>query len=392
MDNTSLITGLKISSLAELSTELINLKRSASLSVQEVIEGQLFLIQFIQAPILVDKSIDTLILHLKMALSTAQTEFEKENIRIQFALLIQSLTLYLKLKSDYDIEGWKKTQVSLLDSVVSIIQNCFQRVMSFVKGTMSVAVDLAISSGTIALGSNELMSGVAQNIRNILQSQRPQPEKKTGLFARYRQNREARRMIEAIKEEYEENIFAIVEKLLKYRKIIGPSIIITGIVEPEIEKYGNHVKKGYASELDWLHLKHNSSVYDSRNDKFRYNWDEWVNENWDEWVYRERKKNSLIVAAAVPVVSLSIALVRLIFNISITSGWFGYQMLYTLVLLIGGLTIFFFYLSIKVYSKFKEDRRKFLQAKKELDDEWQGKFLRYEQMKQDAAYFNDLQP
>lgn len=289
----------KLNTLDEVSNTLLVLQRNASECVKEVISAQLHLIQLIQIPSLIDNAMDTLVLHLKLALENTSTEVEKMNVRTNFSLIVQELKMYLDLKAQYDIDQWRNAGSDLLDSTVKLMVNVTNRIFSFARNTAAAALDAVAGAAQIAGGADPfpIVGNLASDIRNNLIRQGP--DIPTGFLKNLRRWFVAGGKIKEIEQKRKAILIDMTEKLVKYRKIIGPSIVIAGIVDQGITEIRKVIEANYPEKYSDLVFNGGICVG--------------------------------IGAAGAYVVSLIVSLFRLWLESDKLDGWFGRQMLFTLL-------------------------------------------------------------
>lgn len=286
----------QLNTLEDVSNTLLVLQRNASECVKEVISAQLHLIQLIQIPSLIDNTMDTLILHLKSALVNSNTESEKMDVRTNFSLIVQELNMFLDLKAQYEIDQWNKAGSDLLDSTVHMMVNITSRIISATR----IALDAAVGYEKIKRGADPIpiYENLASDIKDNLLRQGPTVP--TGFLSNLRRWWKADDEIMKIERKRKAILIDMTVKLLKYRKIIGPSIIIAGIVDQGIGEMRKDIDRCYPEKF--VDLFSNSAVI-----------------------------GAIIGFVGSYVVSLIVSLFRLLLESYKWDDWFWMQMLVTLI-------------------------------------------------------------
>lgn len=287
----------KINTLEDVSNTLLSLQNNVSESVKQVISAQLHLIQVIQTPSLAGKAIDTLILHLKLSLDNAHSHQEKEAIRTNFALVVQELHMFLELQSQWEMDQWANSGRDLLDATVKLVVNVTKQIISFAKNAVCIGLDAVIGVAQIERGADPLpiIGNLASDIKRSLKKQAP--EQPTGFFSKLGRWLVSDSAMEQIKANHIMTIDNMTKKLVKYRKLIGPSIVIAGVVEDNISEISQWNEERFATFGDLFKVSNDGiTVY-------------------------------ITTVLGCFILSLVVSLFRLGCD---NDGWFGRQMLFTL--------------------------------------------------------------
>ena len=210
----------EINSFGQMNSWLSSLEVGASISVQEAIKAQMQVLSYIQSRVLVDTTLDTIILHLKKSLKYSQNDLEREKIRESFSLMIQSYIFFIDARLQYEINENKKEARELACQAGEI----------FIKSTAEIAM-MAATGGASAIKTSTIVANLSNNFLKDAQD---------NIFQKTWKWLSKKRRIEEKQEEFFKILHTIFKKLYKYHRLIGKSILISGLIErytPEIRSY-----------------------------------------------------------------------------------------------------------------------------------------------------------
>lgn len=209
-----------ISSLDDMSLWLENLSQDSPITVKSALESQLEIIRYIKSPTLIDTTFDTLILNLKKSLSLTDSEDMKNEIRERFTLMMQNYIFFLDARLQTSLSSKNKESKALLNTAGEML--C--------KSVISTAT-LAIPGGQLA----SIASGII--IKNVFSSDSKDFTQFFNIFKLFQNKQEE---IETKKNEFYTTIKNIILKFDKYHELIGPSILINGIIERYAEPVSDY--------------------------------------------------------------------------------------------------------------------------------------------------------
>lgn len=219
----------EISSLSEMSSYLEKLQRESSGAVAEAVNAQLAVVRFVQSPTLNDTLLDTLLMGLETAISYSQTEEDKAIYRRHFALMIQNYVFFLDAKIQYEVEQHQEEAYRLLDHAGEMLS----------KSVVKLA-ELYATKGTSAL-----KVGMANLVVKNVFAQENEKEKKS-FFKKFFDWYNKKVRISKKKDVFYDTLERIYFKFDEYSELIGPSILIKGLLERYIVEMAN---KKYDSEI-----------------------------------------------------------------------------------------------------------------------------------------------
>lgn len=221
---------LEIKSLDGMTNWLQSLQSGASQSVQSALQAQMQVIQFVQAPTLIDTTIDTLVLYLKKSLDSESLPERKEQLSQSFSLMIQNYVFFLDARLQMEIKNHNDEAMHLCDMAGEMLS----------QSVVNVAT-LAIPGGAISKVSRVV-------VRNVF-SQDNNEEGFTGFISKvvkwFTFDEEGKL------DDFYRTIYSIISKLDRYCQIIGPSMLISSMIErytPELVDFefsqtSNHTYK-----------------------------------------------------------------------------------------------------------------------------------------------------
>lgn len=270
-------------SIENLNSLLSNLKDNAPISIQEAISAQIQVITYIQSPTLIDTNFSTFFQHLKKSLKYSSSEIEKDSIRESFALMIQNYVFIMDARLQYEINENKEEAIKLLKSAGESLINSVTNI------TM-----VAVTGGNVMT----IKRAVETLVKDLIN-----PD--SNLFKRLWNWIINKRIIKEKKREFLETLWRIYQKLDKYHKLIGPSIIINSLINC------------YKDEVCcYLCEKEQENVDHYRSQKFNWSLLGWI----------------CLGSFVGVIISLVVALIRwpIIALTTETNDWFKTQMYWTL--------------------------------------------------------------
>lgn len=196
-----------ISSMEEMQAFLAELERncvSTAITAKTAIQSQMLVINNIQSPTLVDTAFDTLILNLRKSLKAAD-DLEKEELREVYCLMIQNYVFFMDAKYQAKVKANREESRALLEQA---------------------GLQLSRSVGQVACLATGAPSGgvVIGNIFDEGAEQTTLWSKVVKWWNKAADTREA-------EDNFNKSLFAIIKKLDKYHEVIGPSMLIAGLID-----------------------------------------------------------------------------------------------------------------------------------------------------------------
>ena len=197
---------VQINSLKEMEVFLEGLEKNASKSIESALKAQLVVVKYVNSSELFGTTIDTLFKYLKKSQKTAKTEDEKIEIREKGSILIQNYVFFMQAKLKYAIEDNKKESEEIFKEAGNMLS----------KSVIDIGMGVASGGSTTVTVAANLFSN---------------PQEKMNLFKRIVNFLNQKEINEKKEEEFYENLSILFEKLEKYKKTIGKSDIISGMIE-----------------------------------------------------------------------------------------------------------------------------------------------------------------
>ena len=223
---------VQINSLKEMEVFLEGLEKNASKSIESALKAQLVVVKYVNSSELFGTTIDTLFKYLKKSQKTAKTEDEKIEIREKGSILIQNYVFFMQAKLKYAIEDNKKESEEIFKEA----------------GNMLSKSVIDIGMGVVTGGSTSV--AIAANLFS-------NPQEKMSLFKRLINFLNQKEKNKEKEENFYENLSILFKKLEKYKKTIGKSDIISGMVE----NYKEYVVEQETSDLRFS-ADHHSNLKD----------------------------------------------------------------------------------------------------------------------------------
>lgn len=212
--------GVVLDSASSIQNWLTSVRPEVSPAIAEAIQGQLYVLSFVQTPTMAGMAVDNLIFCLDKSLKKASYEEEKAFIRETFCSMIQNLMFIGDARLAYAIEKNREEAGALLIQAGDILNS-----------TIS-----AIASSVSAPGA------AIPQIANIFENQ----VAKEGFFKKIGSWISKKKEIESKKADYYLTISNMFKVLDRYSSLIGPSILICGM----LERYRPAVISYYREQLE----------------------------------------------------------------------------------------------------------------------------------------------
>lgn len=247
--NSNITISTKISNIEEMKGFLNLIESQASSSLQAMIQAQTTVIKYIQAPTLIDSSLDTMILSLRESLSVCEDENQKTEYRKLFHRIIANYIFFIDARFKVEIENDKEEGMQLLSAAGNALS---QNIIS---------VASMVLSGPIGVSALSKMT-----VNNLFDS-----NKESLLATTFKWFNAEKRINEKTKDFYD-SLLAIIKKLDKYQPAIGKSMLIYGAIERYAKAITGYIMnsniKKIESEIEQIEniLKCNQSVKDLAND------------------------------------------------------------------------------------------------------------------------------
>lgn len=196
-----------ISTMEDMQSFLSELERncvSTAVTAKAAIQSQLLVINSIQSPTLVDTAFDTLVLNLRKTLKAAD-ELEREEIRETYALMIQNYVFFMDAKYQAKVKADKEATRALLEQA---------------------GAQLSRSVGQVACIATGIPCGGLE-IENVFDEE----QEHMSLFSRILRWWNKEQDMAESEDAFMKSMYNIIRKLDKYHDVIGPSMLIAGIVD-----------------------------------------------------------------------------------------------------------------------------------------------------------------
>ena len=216
-----------LDSASSMKNWLMTVRPNVSPALAETIKGQLYVLSFVQSPAMTGMAVDNLIVCLDKSLKAAADESEKTFTRETFCSMIQNMMFLEDARLTYAINKNKEEAGALLTQAGELLD-----------------------STMMAIASTVVTSGAAlPSVMNIFAEQVGQSGffKKLGSWVAHKKEEESK------KADYYANIVNMYKTLDRYSPLIGPSILICGM----LERYRPMVVSYYHEQID-REFKHQS--------------------------------------------------------------------------------------------------------------------------------------
>ena len=214
----------EIDSIDSLNSYLETLQVSASPVVMKVLQSQMQVLKYVQSPTMTLMAVDNVMQCLYNALKTAEDD-KKELLRECFASLLQSFIFVTEARLRYEIDSNREEAIRLLADAGDLL-------MSTVNTTAMMLTP--ISAGAKAVTA-------LPKIVNVLANQNEQ----SNFLGRLIMAKGKRALIEEKKADFDKTLNYIFDTLDKYAELIGPSILLHGM----LKRYADGLLERYKIEL-----------------------------------------------------------------------------------------------------------------------------------------------
>lgn len=216
-----------IDSIDSLGDYLQGLQEGASPAILMALQSQLQLLKHVKSPTMSMMAIDNIMVCLYKSLKSAENTQLKEELREIFASLLQSFIFVLESQLKYEIDSNKEESVRLLAEAGDML-------MSSVSAVGSIAIPAAAAAKGVKIGA------ALPKMVNVLASSNEQGS----FLSRLILVRGRKDIIEEKKREFDRTLNFIFETLDKYATLIGPSIVLHGM----LNRYAHGLIERYSME------------------------------------------------------------------------------------------------------------------------------------------------
>lgn len=213
-----------IDSVESLDNYLQGLQEGASPAVLMALQSQLHLLKHVKSPTMSMMAIDNIMVCLYKSLKAAESKQAKEELREVFASLLQSFIFVSEAQLKYEVDSNKEESVRLLAEAGDML-------MSSVSAVSSIAIP-AVAGVKVGKALPKMV--------NILASNSAQGS----FFSRLILVKGRKDIIEEKKREFDKTLNFIFETLDKYAELIGPSILLYGM----LNRYAHGLVERYSME------------------------------------------------------------------------------------------------------------------------------------------------
>lgn len=213
-----------IDSVESLDNYLQGLQEGASPAVLMALQSQLQLLKHVKSPTMSMMAIDNIMVCLYKSLKAAESTQAKEELREVFASLLQSFIFVSEAQLKYEVDSNKEESVRLLAEA----------------GDMLMSSVSAVSSIAIPAVAGVKVGKTLPKMVNILASNSAQGS----FFSRLILVKGRKDIIEEKKREFDKTLNFIFETLDKYAELIGPSILLYGM----LNRYAHGLVERYSME------------------------------------------------------------------------------------------------------------------------------------------------
>ncbi len=184
-------------------------------SAMQALQSQIQVLNFVKSPALTGMAVDTMVMCLYKAIQSAVNDSERDAVRESFALMIQSFMFFNEAQLQYEINSNKEEGIQLLSQAGDILS----------KSVVSVASLVATGGATAASVGNVV-------VKNVFAKQNGQQNFFGKLISFIG---DKKRVEEKKKQHFDtlKNTFTIFDR---YAEMIGPSIVLHGMLERYGEK------------------------------------------------------------------------------------------------------------------------------------------------------------
>ena len=211
---------------------LLDVQPGVPPAIAEAIKGQLYVLSFVQSPAMTGMAVDNLIFCLDKSIKTAVDDNQKTFIRETFCSMIQNMMFIMDARLTYAINKSREEAGALLTQAGEILDSTITAIASSV-----VTPEMAIPK-----------------VANIFAEQ----VAKEGFFKKIGAWIGQKKELESKKTEYYTTISNLFKTLDRYSSLIGPSILICGMLEryrPMVlayhkEQYEKDVAKRSGSKIN----------------------------------------------------------------------------------------------------------------------------------------------
>lgn len=186
---------------------LMSVRSNVNPAVAETIQGQLYVLSFVQSPAMSGMAVDNLIFCLDKSLKQASSDSEKEFVRETFCSMIQNLMFIGDARLTYAINKNREEASALLTQAGEMLDSSISAIASTVTSATPEAI--------------------LPKVANIFSNQ----GEKNGFFKKLGAWIGQKKEEENKKAEYYTTIKNMYRTLDKYSPLIGPSILIYGMLD-----------------------------------------------------------------------------------------------------------------------------------------------------------------
>ena len=204
-----------------------------SFSASQALQSQMQILKYIQSPTLTGMAIDGILAALIKALKNAKDEVERENVRDAYCGILQCFMFFSEAKFRYEIDQDKKESYQLLASAGEMLGQSVFNVATLAFPAAAVVKNVRI---------NNVFGSVSQ--------QKSVFSKLASFFGKKAE-------IEEKKKIYLQTLNVLFDTFRQYASVIGPSVLINGMLKRYIPQLAQAYKKEKLKTLkgDILQLK-----------------------------------------------------------------------------------------------------------------------------------------
>jgi hypothetical protein len=199
-----------IDSIESLGDYLQGLQEGASPAIVMALQSQLQLLKYVKSPTMSLMAIDNIMVCLYKSLKSAESIQAKEELREVFASLLQSFIFVSEAQLKYEIDSNKEESVRLLAEAGDML-------MSSVSAVGSLAIPVA-AGAKVGCALPKMVNVLATNTAQ------------GSFLSRLILVRGRKDIIEEKKRDFDKTLNFIFETLDKYAELIGPSILLYGML------------------------------------------------------------------------------------------------------------------------------------------------------------------
>ena len=199
-----------IDSIESLGDYLQGLQEGASPAIVMALQSQLQLLKHVKSPTMSLMAIDNIMVCLYKSLKSAESIQAKEELREVFASLLQSFIFVSEAQLKYEIDSNKEESVRLLAEAGDML-------MSSVSAVGSLAIPVA-AGAKVGCALPKMVNVLATNTAQ------------GSFLSRLILVRGRKDIIEEKKRDFDKTLNFIFETLDKYAELIGPSILLYGML------------------------------------------------------------------------------------------------------------------------------------------------------------------